>query len=297
MILSRPLHNAHTQAPTVPDPRVLEARTIHMSDRISFLASRAGDGADCRAPSVLVGPCAALGGPWGVHLQLRRGRSGERARAGRSVCVLLLLPLRAVRTRVREQSQSTSASYLERRRPRRKMSRRVARDVPRRSAAFFLRMTPSPPGERVTVHDRRARHKKGMDGGWRPMEPRLGRSASRSRRASVSPGRGRLPPPMPSPRLHSHTRTPHAARVRPACVRVGVCARVKPREQPACRFAPRVLAGPERTPPIAGSRIRKPTLDASTPVRRAISRQLARALILRRGRARARSGPRAQVRA
>lgn len=219
MILSRPLRNAHTQAPTVPDPRVLEARTIHMSDRISFLASRDGDGADCRAPSVLVGPCAALGGPWGVHLQLRRGRSGERARAGRSVCVLLLLPLRAVRTRVREQSQSTSASYLERRRPRRKMSRRVARDVPRRSAAFFLRMTPSPPGERVTVHDRRARHKKGMDGGWRPMEPRLGRSASRSRRASVSPGRGRLPPPMPSPRLHSHTRTLHAARrTRASCV-------------------------------------------------------------------------------
>ena len=97
-------------------------------------------------------------------------------------------------------------------------------------------------------------------------------------------------PPLACTRTLAH-RTPHTARVRPACVRVGVCARVKPREQPACRFAPRVLAGPERTPPIAGSRIRKPTLDASTPVRRAISRQLARALILRRGRARALGTP------
>lgn len=101
MILSRPLRNAHTQAPTVPDPRVLEARTIHMSDRISFLASRDGDGADCRAPSVLVGTCTALGGPWGVHLQLRRGRSGERARAGgQSACFSFSRSARYVRAYV-----------------------------------------------------------------------------------------------------------------------------------------------------------------------------------------------------
>ncbi|ETW80059.1 hypothetical protein HETIRDRAFT_117016, partial [Heterobasidion irregulare TC 32-1] len=217
--LSRPSRNAHTQAPTVPDPRILEVRAIHMSDRISFLASWDGDGADCRAPSVLVGPCAALGGPWGA--------SPATAGQERGACGC-------------ERAASPTTQDVTTRRA-------------RRSAAF--------PGV-LPAHDAiaagRARHKKGMDGGWRPMEPKLGRSASRSRRASVSPGRGRLPPPTLSPRLHSHTRTPHATG-----------------EDPADRG-------------FADSQTH-PRFDARPPVRRAISRQLVRALIFRRRRRRARA--------
>ena len=193
---------------------------------------RDGDAADCRAPSVLVGPCAARGGPWGAHLQLpkvRRGRSGERAGARRLVGLRASpSPSPAPRgTHARTRTAAIHVCVLSRApspttqdvMTRREETGATFSGVLRPSLASFLRMTPppSPPRERVTVCeklDRRARHRKGD--GWSP-----GSDEVRVEVEGLLYGLAVAACPRQRPRLHSHTaRTPHAARVRPACVRV-----------------------------------------------------------------------------
>lgn len=167
---------------------------------------------------------------------MRRGRSGERARArerarGRPACFSFSFSpsARYVRAYVNSRDPrlrpiSSAVAHDARCHD---AARRDGRDVLRGSAAFPGVL---PAHDAIAIAAARACHcvrearppRASQEGGW--MEPRLGRSASRSRRASGWPGRGRLSAPTPSLALAHRTHTARRTRASCVCTCVSVCA-------------------------------------------------------------------------